>query len=413
MRKIHSLAIRNIFRNKRRSMITALAIGFGVFVMFNSLSYVAGLYQSMLGVVMNTGIGHIQIHHQGYMKALEDRTLSSKYMLSNDDISKILHNTNIQKNTKFVTKRIIFSGLVSNGSDITNGMVMGINPKIEREFFKNISITEGAFLQNNLANKILISDRIQRVFGLKSGDTLTIATQTFDGFFNASDYKVIGVFDFGTRFNFRYMIDIFMNIEDAKALIYSQDRLTEVSIQVNDVTQLNKFKSQIENEIIKSKLNLEIHDWKTIGKPLLDIAVYIKFGMRVWTTLLFVVIVLTIVNTLLMSVFERTNEIGILQAIGMKRTHILYLFFLEAFYLSCLASFFAFILSIISVSVMNIVGVPPLLNFLPKGGLVHPIMDITDTLISLLIAISVSSLAGVFPAWKASKMDPIEALRYE
>jgi putative ABC transport system permease protein len=147
---------------------------------------------------------------------------------------------------------------------------------------------------------------------------------------------------------------------------------------------------------------------------MLDIASYMGLGMRGWTGLIFIGIALSILNIFLMSVYERTHEIGILKAIGMKRRRIRALFLLEAVFLSLFAAALALIASLISVRILSSIGLPGLfLDFLPPGEGVRPTIRLVDAGICLLTPIVVSCLAGLFPAWRASQMDPVAALRYE
>ncbi len=149
MKKLINLALRNICRNTRRSIITGAAITFGVFIMINSLSYVQGLYLGMVNTVVNKGTGHIQIHRQGYVDALENGTISTNLVISEQDLDKLIKDIKQQDKIKHVTERLTFSGLVSNGVDSTYVFGVGIAPEAETEFLKNIKILQGKDLEKN------------------------------------------------------------------------------------------------------------------------------------------------------------------------------------------------------------------------------------------------------------------------
>jgi putative ABC transport system permease protein len=413
MRKLIALAIKNILRNKRRSIITGTAIAFGTFIMLNAFSYIAGLYEAMVNVTLNTGIGHIQIHHTGYMQALEDRMTSSGFVVQETEINTLLQNDAVRDHIQAVAKRIISPGLFSNGTDTTNGLILGMDPEVETSFFGNLAITEGEYLGSEDEQGILVSERIHRVFNVNPGDSIAVAVQASGGSFNTRNYTVVGVFDLGTEFNFRYTVDAMMNIEDAESLLAS-DEITEVAILLKNVDEVDSVIAALEGAAAGASLDVEIHGWQSVGKRLLDIATYMKMGMRGWTMLLFAGIALAILNTFLMSVYERTQEIGILKAIGMKRRRILSLFLLETFCLSVIAFAIALVASMISVSILSAIGLPGLfLDFLPAGEAVHSSIQSADVLICMLTAVGISTLAGLFPAWQASRMAPVEALRYE
>lgn len=163
----------------------------------------------------------------------------------------------------------------------------------------------------------------------------------------------------------------------------------------------------------ENNLDLEVHDWKYLGSTLLDIASYIKIGVRAWTVVLFIVILFMILNTFTMSVYERTYEIGILKAIGMKKRRIRGLFILESSFLSIIANIFGILLAVIIVKILNIVGMPGMFGFILKGESVHPVINIKDALYVIIISILISIIASIYPSYKASKMNPIDAIRSE
>lgn len=128
----------------------------------------------------------------------------------------------------------------------------------------------------------------------------------------------------------------------------------------------------LKKAIINNNLDLEIHSYKYLGRNLLNIASYIKIGIRAWTIIIFIVILFMILNTFIMSVYERTYEIGILKAIGMKRRRIMALFIFEGGFLSILSNIAGVIISLIIVKLLNIIGLPGMFGFILKGQRVHP-----------------------------------------
>lgn len=412
MKRIVTLASKNITRSAMRSTLTSLAIALGVFFMINALSYVAGIKRAMVDVVVSTGTGHIQIHREGYLKAIEDRTTSSSFILDRANVEQILTDSLVGASVKEAAYRFIFSGMAGNGEETTYGMVMGVSPSTEKHFFTTQRILEGRALSEN-GSEVVISERIARVLGLSVGDVLMLAAQTPDGFLNAADYRIAGIFSPGTQWEFRYMVDMFMTFEDAEVLMYARDQVTEVALLLNDEARIPAVMDRISGLSSASTLPLETHRWEYLGRSLLDIAETMQHAMRFWTTLIFLAIAFTILNTFWMAVYERTQEIGILRAIGISRKGIIQLFFFESFLLCAAASLVATAVSFGTVFLQNKIGVPPLFDFLPDGKAVHPFIKPDDTAISLAIALVITMLASMWPARKAARLEPIEALRYE
>jgi putative ABC transport system permease protein len=413
VKKLIILAKRNVFRNRRRSIITMATTALAVFIMINVLSYVAGLYDGMVKVVLNTGIGHIQIHHSGFNQALKNGTVSTNLLMSETNIDQLLNDQILNGKVQKVSKRVLFSGLIGKDSVTTDGLVMGMEPEVEKDFYKSLSISKGRSLNRYDANGILVSKRIQGVYDINPGDKINLGVLLANGEFEIKDFEVIGVFDTGTDFNIRYVVDVMLNLDTARNLI-GGDELTEVTLLLEDIKNTDVVVADLQAATRSSSLDIEVNGWQDLGKKLLGIATYIRTGMRVWMGIIFICASLAILNTFLMSVYERTHEIGILKAIGMKRRRILALILMETIILNLFALAVGLIIAALSVYILNRIGLPSMVqDFLPKGEAVHPYIQFSDTIISLLTIIGISALAGLVPAWQASRMNPVDALRYE
>lgn len=413
MKKLIILATRNVFRNRRRSIITMVTTALAIFIMINAFSYVAGLYDGMVKVVLNTGIGHIQIHHSGFNQALKDGTVSTNLLMSEGSVDQLLEDQSISGKVQKISKRLLFSGLIGKDSVTTDGLLMGMDPEVEKDFYKSLSIIKGRNLNRDDTNGILISKRIQGVYNVDPGDIINLGIRLTNGEFETKDFEVIGVFETGTDFNIRYIVDVMLNLDTARSLTGS-DELTEVTLLLNDIKNTDAVVSDLKSVAQSSSLDIEVNGWQELGKKLLGIATYIRIGMRVWMGIIFICASLAILNTFLMSVYERTHEIGILKAIGMKRRRILTLILMETIILNLFALAVGLAAAVLSVYILNRIGLPSMVqDFLPKGEAVRPYIQFSDTIISLLTIIVISALAGLFPAWRASRMNPVDALRYE
>jgi putative ABC transport system permease protein len=413
VKKLIILAKRNVFRNRRRSIITMATTALAVFIMINVLSYVAGLYDGMVKVVLNTGIGHVQIHHSGFNQALKNGTVSTNLLMSETSIDQLLNDQILNGKVQKVSKRVLFSGLIGKGSVNTDGLVMGVEPEVEKDFYKSLSISKGRSLNRYDANGILVSKRIQGVYDINPGDKINLGVLLANGEFEIKDFEVIGVFDIGTDFNIRYVVDVMLNLDTARNLI-GDDELTEITLLLEDIENTDIVVADLQTAARSLSLNVEVNSWQDLGKKLLGIATYIRTGMRVWMGIIFICASLAILNTFLMSVYERTHEIGILKAIGMKRRRILALILMETIILNLFALAVGLIIATLSVYILNRIGLPSMVqDFLPKGEAVRPYIQFSDTIISLLTIIGISALAGLVPAWQASRMNPVDALRYE
>lgn len=152
------LAIKNIFRNKRRSLISGIAIIFGIVILITATSYVEGLYNGMTDTVVKSGICHMQIHNKGDVKAMEDRTSSDNDYFNEDKVNKIINDT-LKDDVKYVNNHIVYTALVGNNDNSTSAFIQGIYPDKEKNLYKNITIIEGKEIKSSDKDKILINER--------------------------------------------------------------------------------------------------------------------------------------------------------------------------------------------------------------------------------------------------------------
>lgn len=409
MLNIIKLAFRNVFRNKKRSLISGIAIIFGLIILINADFYVEGLYNGMNDTVIKSVTGHIEIHAKGYVRFMEDKTSSTNNLFNEDDAVNLINDT-LNNDIKSISNHIVYTTLIRDDSNSCQGFIKGIYPDKEKDLYNNITIKKGTKLTKSDKNKIIVNKRIQRVFNLKIGDKITLLA----GDNKPMKFEIKGVFDTDVQFgSLSSLSEIYLNMDDASKLINTNNKVSEINIVLKDNNNLNKDMKLLKKAIINNNLDLEVHSYKYLGRNLLDIASYIKIGIRAWTVIIFIVILFMILNTFIMSVYERTYEIGILKAIGMKRRRIMALFIFEGGFLSILANTVGVIISLIIVKLLNIIGLPGMFGFILKGQKVHPSPNISDILLIIMVSVIISILASLYPAKKASKMNPIDAILSE
>lgn len=219
MINIIKLAFRNVFRNKKRSLISGLAIIFGLIILINADSYVEGLYNGMNDTVIKSGTGHIEIHAKGYVRSMEDKT-SSPDNLFNEDKAVNLINASLQSDVESINNHIIYTTLIRDDNNSCQGFIKGIYPDKEKDLYNNITIKEGSKLTKDDKNKVLVNKRIQRVFNLKIGDKITLLA----GDNKPMEFEVKGVFDTDVQFgSLSSLSEIYLNMDDASKLINTKN----------------------------------------------------------------------------------------------------------------------------------------------------------------------------------------------
>lgn len=414
MKKLVSFAVKNLFRNKRRTIITGIPVVLGVFILINAFGYVQGMQDSMENTVIKAGMENIEIHQKGYIQALTDRTVSGDYAINENQVDTLIKQTIPNDQITNISKRVIANVAIENGTTTTNAFCMGIEPEHEKNVMNEMTISSGEKITSDTKGKILVSDRIKRVLGTKPGDELTVTLYSANKAPIIKKYEVSGTFDSGIQFTFRNIPEIYMSLSDAKELIgISQNSVCEVAVDLKDRNTADFLTQNMNTYIENNSLNIEAHSWRVLGKELLEIINYFHIGISAWMVVLFVVILFVIINTFIMSFYERIYEVGIMKAIGIKKRRILGQFILESVLLGILSAIVGFILSGISLTILNKIGLPGIPVFMAKSERLYPTIDWTRTIITLAASILISSVAGLYPANKAANMNPVDALRNE
>jgi len=397
------LAWKNIFRNKRRSLLSASAIFFAVLFVASMLSLYEAMVNDMKENTINHQIGNINVKTKKYIE--NERILPLQFYIEDvyEKINKITKIEGVEGATP-VTKLPAMTFL---GDETNNVIVYGIDFETSR-YFDLGTLNEGSFPKND--KEVLISSKLANEMDIRTGDSFTFLTKTAIGGSNALGVTVSGIYSSNdldmNNLNF------FISVEQLSKTLRMKNGATEILVFTN---------SKVSDEEVQKVLNddsLAALSWKknTLIGQLID---YMKI-IYGYIQVIFLLFASTIIlNTTMMSIIERKREIATLVALGYSPHWVRRLFLLETALLTLIASIVGSILGGIVISILNRTG----LDMIAMGGesvsgfamsnIVYPYLPIENFIILCVIAILISGLTCFFPTRRVLKIEPAKALHDE
>lgn len=414
MINILKIASKNLMRYRRRTVLTTLLITIGIVAVLLFISLSGSFRALMVGQITDAMLGHVQIHKKGYVASIESLplTLNMKPAM----VEKVTDYLSEREDIEAWTTRIKFGAMFSNFKETTSIRFNSIDPEME---IATSPLLPGRLIQGDRnavfvePGKIVIPELIAKGLKVKVGDSIVIVATNREGSVNGNTFVIRGVLEGISGPGGR---DSYMHIDDARKLLRMEDNeISEIAIRLKSSKALSKIHKEM-NTYFGQFINkagkpaFDVHTWEKLS-PFSNIAKMIDMLDVFIKVMLVAIVLISIMNVMLMAVYERINEIGTIAAIGTIPSRILSLFVTEGLLLGILGAFIGSIISFVIVYIMNVKTIS--FSFGRQENLVlQPTLDINEVLIISVVVVLVSVLASLQPAWKASRMDPIEALRH-
>jgi putative ABC transport system permease protein len=405
--KISNLAFRNLFRNMRRTMFTFGAVSIGLFIAIIAISANNGLEHQMLETVIRTRTAHLKLYEASY-----DYERSELDHLINgypEKLAQLKSNPKI----KSLSARLSFSARLTDGLEELVCLAIGIDPEMENSVFKRRQATvEGEYLQLG-EDSILLSQQIAKLFKVKVGDQLTVVSRTPSGTINAIDVSIKGLSHTNNPEVDNFMI--FMPIDTAQKFLDLQSHtVSEIAILGLSAADSDSLADSL--QVWSKSKGLQLKTWKVLTSDLRHLIDIRKRARGILTSIFLLIAAAGITNTILMATYERTREIGMLMALGLKSQQIAYLFLLESGFigalggvLSCLIGgglIYYFQRHGINVSLFSRTD-----SQFPIQSTIYPYINLPWLIFILFLGVAVAVVAGLYPAIRASKLEPVKALK--
>jgi ABC-type lipoprotein release transport system permease subunit len=404
MMQILKMAFRDLGRNRRRTFFTALAISIGLAILMLMASVVNGEMGSALEGSILLETGHIQVRAASY----DENKSSLKWddLVSNPD--QIASQIAALPQVKAATPRLFASGYISAGNQSAGAKIYGIEPASAANDPYRLGIISGNFLTADDSGGLLIGKPIADKLHLKAGDNVNLSVNTANGDVAEQAFVVRGIYSTNT-----YGFDsttIFLPLAKTQAITQTQNHASTIFVLLKDTSYTDSVAGALKMS------NLKVLTWKDLNPLVLDWETQANSYISILYLIILAIAASVIINTLIMSVYERTREIGILSAIGMRGGRIMWLFLTESALLAVAGVIMGVVLGVIGIYLFNIhgfyIGNMGLTGFMVTDTIfAKPTMNSTINLSILTFIISI--LAGLYPAIMASRLQPVEALRAE
>lgn len=317
MKNYAKLAWRNIWRNKRRTLITTASIFFGVLLSAFMTSMQEGSYSQYITSIVNSYSGYLQIHKKGYW---DDKIINNSFKFNDSLETKV---KSVEEITIYTQRFETFS--LASSEEITKGvMVVGIEPEKENEI-TNVSgkIKQGNYLKNN-DNGILLGSSLAKFLKLDVNDTLVLIGQGYHGASAAGKYPVRGIIKHPSPELDRMLV--YMEIKNCQDLFSAPDMITSMVIMVHDNDEVSMTKQKLISVLSSNK---EVMDWEEMNSLLLKQIESDRSGGVIMKGVLYMIIAFGILGTVMMMMAERKKEFGVILAVGMRKYKLILVVVLE------------------------------------------------------------------------------------
>ncbi|MGB7295968.1 MAG: ABC transporter permease [Candidatus Aminicenantales bacterium] len=411
MLRLVRIAFRNLFRYKRRTLLTMSLITIGVAFVLVFVSVTSSFKVMMVGEITDSMLGHIQVHRKGYVASIDNLPLNLN--LRPQAFAKVETALAEIPEIEAYSARLKFGGVFSNFVESTNIRLNAVDPEKE---WATVPLLPSRIIDGTgmiKPGEILVPELLAKGMKVKLGDTAVIVATNEDGSVNGYQFAVGGILRSVTGPGGR---DGYIHIEDGRRLLRLEGpEISEVALRLKDFDALSSVEARLAATLRKEtnaqgQPAFEIHTWKELT-PFYNIVRMIDVMTFFIQLMLIAIVLISIMNVMIMAVYERTREIGTIAAIGTLPGRILSLFVIEGLGLGVMGAVSGTILGGLLVFLLNVFKIR--FNFgRQQGLLLAPSLNMTDILVVSLIVVGVAVVAGLRPAFQASRLEPIEALRH-
>lgn len=400
------LAWKNIWRNKKRSLIILAATTIGLTAGLFTVGMITGMYDSFIYSTINRELGNLQIH----TKAYKNDQLIRQYLSAPDSIIQIVRSN---PDVHSVTTHTLIEGMASSATTASGVMIYGIKPEEEKRV-TNVSqaMIEGQYLDSaQKPNSIIIGNKLAEKLKLKMRSRIVISFAGLDGNIIYAAFRITGIFRTdATNFN---TTNVFVRREDLTALLGTEAPVHEIIIKTKDSKLLEHTKTVLQKQI---QSGVVVETWKEIAPELKLTADSSDLINIIFLGIILFALLFGLTNTLLMSVLDRVRDFGVLLAVGMYRRRLFLMIILESILLSLTGGVVGILLGWAITSYFNIHGID--LSIVSTGlaaygmpTMLYPFIPANVYGTLTLMIIGMSLIAALYPAVKAVRLKPVQAIR--
>ena len=404
MTQIFKLAFRDLGRNRRRSFFSALALAIGLALLMLMSSFLRGEMANALNTTIRLNSGHLQIRAASYEES--KTSLKWEYLVADPDL--LAAQISALPQVKAATPRLFAAGIAAVGNQTAGVRVIGIDPLSEASSLYREGLLSGEFLTPDDREGLLIGVSLAEKLNLKAGDTLNLSVNTANGEVDEQVFTVRGIYTTDTT-GFDSLM-VFLPLAKAQAFTRTEGHASTIFVLLHDKEQAEAVAGAVQTP------GYQTLTWKDLNALVIQTEQFAGAYMSLLYLIVLGMTATVIVNTLIMAFFERTREIGILSAIGMRGGRIMAIFFAESALLAVGGIVMGLILGGLLVSYLSQNGFYIGDMGLGTGSMmmtntIYALPDLGDFVYLTCLTFIITLLAGLYPAVLASRMEPVDALR--
>ena len=414
MGRLLRMAWRNVWRNWRRTVIagTAIALGLTLILVFDG--FLGGMNEALHGNTVKLQGGHVQVHAPGFREKANRLPL-----LPLDDPGAAVQAALAQPEVIAVSQRIETGGMVSSREGTLSVVITGVEPEKEAPLsLVAENVVQGRWLESSDQDVLLIGEAMSERLEVTLGDRVTLVGRATHQQMRRRTMTVIGIYDLGIPEMEKSMV--YVSLLEAQTLFDLRDQATEVAVYLEEVGQ----EPPVVESLQAALPGYEVDAWDTLDpstKELMELEAQIMNGFGL---IILLIAGIGILNLMLMAVFERTREIGLLAAMGLKRREIVALFLTEGVLIGLLGALAGSLLGgaigahfgRVGIDFLAMYGGVDVSEYGELFGLLGDRLYLRigiDVLAGRALTVGViAALASLYPAWQASRREPAEALHY-
>jgi putative ABC transport system permease protein len=400
------IAFRNIFRQKRRTVLTALSM-FGGFVLAAFfIGWSDGIYNGIIDMFTRNQSGHIQVHHKDYL----DRPSLYKSLDEPGKIEELLKKT---ERVEAWAPRLYSAGLASVGEKTAGVKIIGIEPEKENRAIRfSEKVTEGKLFERDAANETVIGKGLAKLLKAGINDDVVIVSQGADGSIANDMYKIVGIVESGDELSDR--MAFYLPMAAAGELLVMEGRVHEIAITVTHLDDVETVNAALSGQLKTVAPDAEVQPWQVFARSFYMAMKADKEGMWIMLVVIVLVVAVGVLNTVLMSVLERRREYGVLKAVGTKPGQIVKMVLMEVNILSVICILLGIVVGLVVNYFASAHGYT-LSEAITYGGMSFQTMkaeiNFRSFYIPAITVFFVAMLVSIFPALKAAHTDPAKSMR--
>jgi putative ABC transport system permease protein len=406
------LAWRNLYRNRRRTWITAVTVGVAVLLLNFSASLLIGIEQQSFDNLIHYQTGHAKLFADGYFENREELPLDY-LVIDPEEVQALVESV---PGVAATTPRLVFQAQLSNGADqiACYGVGIQVDGSDTDVFRLPQSVVEGEYLRPGIEG-IMLGSGMAQVFDVTVGDWLTILAKTKEGAYEAVDFEVVGLVGTGNP-----LIDVnsvLLPLETVQYMLEMEGAVTEVAVRFNSSGNEETTVERIQ-DALASAGSYEVKGWRALESDFMSLVRMKRTGQMVMLTLFLLMAVVGVTNTVLMAAFERTREIGMLMAMGMRGSGIRRLFLAEGALTGLVGGGIGTLIAAVLLAWIASVGLDITAMYgdidigYPVRGVIYPSVNTFVLVYAWALTGIMAALASLYPAVRASRHEPVEALRH-